>query len=379
MPEEFDEIRKGPHEPVANVEFVEDFDPAEDIYNVNYNVNITDKFKTGSDFVVKELIENEVVKEIKLDGLSYTGSFKNIYNGANIAVIVYSKYNGEEEVIVIGSGEKKVEHPEPFNNIEFNLSQGGFYVEMQYANEESEKEFTLKVVEHKLDNTDLEITDSFINRCDYEGNFGDNITLSDINSFDVSVLYNDKTIITFTVNNNSNVEIGKVDADEDGNVLIPYEFKLPNGSEFIEGGFYFSEGGQEFYRVNETSGNIIITELTSNKLLGGEAYITYKMPNGVKVSTSISIDDIDIGAQFKAEYYAHVNSSYDTFYLKYDATINNKPVNSYLTPTYIDEDGTELNPNIMTGEYYNVGLYTDSKTGQKGVRFKLSSPGYESE
>ncbi len=377
-PLEYEEARKQPHEPVASVDFVEDFDPAEDTYNVDYNVNITDKFKTGSDFVVKELIENEVVKEIPLDSLTYKGSFKNIYNGANIAVIVYSKYNGEEELIVIGSGEKKVEHPEPFKNMEFNLYEGGFYVGMEYADSESQKEFTLKIVEHKKDNTDTEITDSFVGRCGYEGSFGDDVTISDFKSFDISVLYNDKTIISYTVDNNSSVEIGTLDADEDGNILIPYNLSLPNGAEFIEGGFNFSLGGQEYSNISETSGNIRISELTSNKLEGGEVHITYKMPNGVTISTVVYIDDIDIGAQFKAEYYAHVNSSYDTLYLKYDATLNDKPVNSSLTPTII-VDGEEDNPRNMSGEYYKCGLSTDPETGKTGVKFKLSIPGYESE
>lgn len=376
-PLEFEEARKQPHEPVASVGFVEDFDPAEDIYNVDYNVNITDKFKTGSDFVVKELIENEVVNEIELDSLSYKGSFKNIYNGANIAVIVYSKYNGEEELIVIGSGEKKVEHPEPFKNMEFNLYESGFYVGMEYANSESNKEFTLKIIEHKLDNTDVEITNTFVSRCSYEGEFGDNIKPSDFKSFDVSVLYNDKTIISYTVDNDSSVENGTLDADEDGNILIPYNLSLPKGAEFIEGGIYFSLGGQEYSNISETSGNIIISELTSNKLEGGEVRITYKMPNGVTISTVVYIDDIDIGAEFKAEYYAHVNSSYDTLYLKYDATLNDKPVNSSLTPTII-VDGEESYPTNKNGEYYECELSTDSET-KKGVRFKLSIPGYESE
>ncbi len=378
-PDEFEEARKQPHEPVASVDFVEDFDPAEDTYNVDYNVNITDKFKTGSDFVVKELIENEVVKEIPLDSLTYKGSFKNIYNGANIAVVVYSKYNGEEELIVIGSGEKKVEHPEPFKNMEFSLYEGGFYVGMEYVDSESQKEFTLKIVEHKKDNTDTEITDTFVGQCGYEGSFGDDVTIADFKSFDISVLYNDKTIISYTVDNNLSAKTGTVDADEDGNVLIPYEFSLPNGAEFVNGGYYFNaDDGQEYYEISGASGNIKITELASNKLANGEAHITYKTLNGVEITLMVKIDDIDIGAQFKAEYYAHVNSSYDTLYLKYDATLNDKPVNSSLTPTII-VDGEDSYPTNKNGEYYECELSTDSETTKRGVRFKLSIPGYESE
>ena len=375
----FEEARKTAPKPSASVEFIDDFDSIDEIYNENYTINITDIFKTGSNYVVKELIENEVVNEINLEGAEYTGTFKNIYNNANIAVIVYSKYNDEEEIIVIGSGEKKVEHPEPFKGIEFSLYEGGFYIGMEYVNENTDKEFTLKVIEHEENNTDIEVTDKFVGRCSYEGGFGDDLTLADIKSFDVSVLYNDKTVIAFTVaKEDFGLELGEVDADSDGNIIIPYEFKMPAGATFTEGGFYFESGAQEYTNVEEENGNIIITELTSNLLTGGRADITYVMLNGIKVSTSINIDTVNIGANYSLDYYAHVNSGYDTLYIRYLTKLNDKKVNSGLSPVII-EDENESYPDSMDGEYYTVSLDVNETTGRSSISFKLANPGFESE
>ena len=62
----FSEDKKKAPEPTAVVEFTEDYDPVDDIYNVDYSVNVTDIFNTGSNYKIVEMIDNEIINEITL-------------------------------------------------------------------------------------------------------------------------------------------------------------------------------------------------------------------------------------------------------------------------------------------------------------------------
>lgn len=381
--------RKQAPEPVAKVVFEDDFDTLDDIYNENYEVSIEDIFKTGGNYKIVEQINNEIINEFALESNTYKGTFNSLSNGVDIAVIVYSDYNDDEDQIVIGSAEKNIEHDEPFKNIEFNSSDYSYYLAMQYAKEDVEKTFNINIFQTNKDESTYENSYEFINNFDMEGimySSDESKTIADVLKLDIKVSYNDRIIYTLTIYpNGETVTYGEFDVDSDGNVIMPYEITLPTGANFI-GGYLSFDGAEDTYEITELKGNITITSLSSN-IIKPSMSLEYEIDN-VRITKPSYSDDINIGAEYEVSYYAsHYNSYYYSANVKFDAKLNGKSINMDLKPEVLDGDEfVPIEDKSQDGmdkynDYYvvnTVGMQ-DSESGEyiRKLVYKITTKGFD--
>ena len=330
------EAKKSAPKPTADVVFTEDYEPVDDIYNVNYDVNISAPFGNGGNYRVDEMINDRVINSVKLDGLEYHSSFKLVNTGSIIAVVVYSDYGDEEEQIVIGTSEKKIEHPEPFN-IEFRTMENGYFLEVSYIKDDSEKSFVFNMKHTYKDGSVYDETPAeFVGSYESEtGTLAEGMKINDVEKFDISIKYNDKEIKTLTVfPNDASASFGEFEVDEDGNVLLPYEITVPTGAKFVDA-FISFDGTFDYFNEDTLTGVVKITELRSN-ILKPSLEIKYEL-DGAIIMNDIVSDDINIGAEFDVSYYAsHYNSFYTTVNVRYETTVDGKDVNMNLLPYVLD-------------------------------------------
>ncbi len=381
----FAEDKKKAPKPTATITFEEDYDTIDDIYNVNYNVNVTDIFNTGSNIKVVELIDNEVVNEIALDKNEYKSSFNTLPNGVNIAVIIYSNYNDEEEQIIIGSDEKKIEYPEPFKDIEYLFKKDSYSLSLAYSKEDANKTFNLNIVQNNVDKTKVESNYEFVDVLNYEGTL-DGVVMSEVESFNFTITYKDNIIKRLLVYpNGSAFEVGDISADEDGNIIIPYEISIPTGAEFDSAKVSFN-GSEEVFELNKAEGTIKLTSFDSN-ILKPTVEIKYVIDDSI-VTAEMILEDINIGADYEVSYYAsHYNSYYNYINIRFDSKLDGKNVNINMAPMitadvdsnieYINIDDRSLE-GLTSGMYQNYYIVSAIQNGDDfGISYKVTNEGFD--
>ena len=382
-----EEAKKNAPEPTATIEFIEDYDPIDDIYNVDYKVDITDVFNTGTNYKVVELIDNEIVNEAVINTKEYESSFNTLANGVNIAVIVYCNYNDNKEQIIVGSDEKKIEYPEPFKDIEYFFTETSYGFSFKYSKENSNKTFNLNIIQNNKDKTTNEYNYEFVDICEYTNNL-DGINLSDIESFDLKITCNDNIIKKLVVYpDESTIEFGAIDADEDGNIVVPYEINIPDGGEFVSASITF-DGILESFEVTKLTGSLNINSFNSN-ILKPKTNIKYNLDTEI-INKEIVSMDINIGAEYEISYYAtHFNSYYQYANIKFDAKLAGKNVNINLDPSVGEMTDNGINYVKITDRDLGgltTGLYRDyyivqliSNGDDYGLYYKIDNEGFDNE
>lgn len=237
--------------------------------------------------------------------------------------------------------EEEVELTEPFYNVGVNVFSDSYclLIAPNSGVSSNEGEIKYNIVEYYKDGSTLSKTST------YTGT-GEDIFQADatnIVKIDVSIVNpNNDVIAQYVFDLGATLEIGDYSIDGDGNIKIPYEFKLPIGATLSDDPlFSFSEGtGYDPIYVEREKGDITITTLTGNTLVGEFLY-SYVTKEGYTISSSIALEPIDFNSNIEVSYYGFYSSS--VFY-------------AYINAKDITEDGIEIdreiNLDIKEGENY---------------------------
>lgn len=374
----------------TSLDFKEDFDSLVDKYKLTYDLEVNDVFNKCSEFEVIERINDRVVNDFILGSKTYGGVFETTANGSTVYVDVYGKPKNSNEFELIKTYEHEITHQEPFKNIEFAMLESGCYIELEYYKEDSSKEFSINITQNNIDGTKKVLNDTFVGM--YSNEFGysndGSITLKDIKSFDVSISSGETLVREFTVlPMQATLTCGEIDVDGDGNVAVPFEVTIPDNTT-LDYAYLNFVGANDSLESTELSGTFTLKNLNAN-IITPTAEVVY-VENGVSVRSSVTSNEINIGADYEVSYYAsHYNSFYTTVNIRFDATLNGKTINMDLKPEvleytgdgneYVSIDDRHLSSQEyrMYNGYYVVDAISDSDNPSSyKLTYKITAPGF---
>ena len=99
--------------PTGVINVTENINKDEKTYNLDYEVNVTDKYEIGHDYNVKVLVDDKINSSVEMLEESVTSSILDLDNNSKVKIIVYYK-NKEDEAIILEEKEVIVEYPIDF-------------------------------------------------------------------------------------------------------------------------------------------------------------------------------------------------------------------------------------------------------------------------
>ncbi len=258
--------------------------------------------------------------------------------------------------------------PKLFSEIYFDQYESGYYFEGRvsedYKDKLAEKPLNMKIVTNFKDGTkeekagNIELIDGELISIEGEISENQDVTIDQVESFDISITYGDTLITKFNSPVIDDFSLGKADVDDDGNIIIPFDVDL---SEFdqveIDPMIDEEECAVEF---DGKQGKLTLENLQSN-VVNVQLNMSYVI-DGVTIRNSVRVEDYDLGADYDVSYFvSHSGSYYSYFNIKYDATISGKNVNIDLYPEVI-VDGDRLDSDARDGKYYRYSFSSNASS-----------------
>lgn len=358
----------------VNTNFTHDEDPDElyrlDVYNAG-DLDLNPDAKP-----INSIVSNEKEVSLVLDSFVKYVDVK----------FTQLKRKGDDLVEYDSSLVKYVEiDPKIMSEEEFRISPFGYFYNM-YINEEytGYGDVNVKFTKNYKDGTSVIDERSEGETVSIEGNYDDNKGLSDLESIDLEIKYNNIMLENTRIYNNVSITLDSFDIDDEGNILIPYEIDIPANAKLESMWAYinFAEMDEDY---DKPSGTLLLKSISSN-VISGAVSINYNI-NGRVITKEIDIDEFNLGAEVSVSYYAtHYNSYYDTMNIKFDTTIDGKNVNVDPSVYVLDnEDYVSLanrsHPYDISEYmgYYVVNSTYDSEVSGYCLKYKFMANGFSDE
>ena len=266
------------------------------------------------------------------------------------AVLEKSKHISDTEDKVVDTEELEYTVSDTlFEKAEMRISDSGCYYESELSPifEGASKEN--KTIFHLKDGRTI-TPDELIDESSYysiEYPYSDLFEYEDLDHVEIITIVEDEVVGDFNFYPEAgDFIVSDFEVSDEGNIVIPYEFKNTDRLEFEQTFIAFESGGLGGYEETNSEGEIVISQLYDG-IISFECETTYRQKDGTTLTLYNRPEDINLNADLIVSSYVTYESSELDFNVNMYATVKEIPVNMCCKLQWLERQE-------VAGEYSNV-------------------------
>ena len=266
------------------------------------------------------------------------------------AVLEKSKHISDTEDKVVGTEELDYTVSDTlFEMAEMRISESGCYYESSLSPIFEGTSKRNKTIFHLKDGRTI-APDELIDESSYysiEYSYSDLFEYEDLDHIEIITIVEDEVVGDFNFYPEAgDFIVSDFEVSDDGNIVIPYEFKNTDRLEFEQTFIGFESGGLGGYEETKSKGEIVISQLYDG-IISFECETTYRQKDGTTLTLYNRPEDINLNADLVVSSYVTYESSQLDFNVNMYATVKEIPVNMCCKLQWLERVGD-------AGEYSNV-------------------------